>query len=260
MILVSTTFLVQNQYYSMQIQSAAAHDNARAATELIASEIRSVMEDGVRVAGKSTLTIRSPLLLAVVCNRPGPGLPMDAHLDGGAAAVDSSEVAGFAVRDTLTGGWAYYNVSWASLSGAAGTPAANCAGNGADTTWAQPEFVRLSNLETYHVGGVFEGDLVMLFRETTFSMRPSVLDPTSLGLFRQVYGQAPVEFATGIDSTAQFQYRTGTITYADTIVSGLLDDIDAVRIVANARRRSRSGIGEDITFGWATNVALRNVP
>lgn len=169
-------------------------------------------------------------------------------------------MAGFAVLDTLTGGWAYYNVPWASLSGAAGTPAANCAGNGADTTWAQSEFLRLSNLETYHVGGVFEGDLVMLFRETTFSIRQSVLEPTSLGLFRQIYGGAPVEFATGIDSTAQFQYRTGGSTYADTIVAGTLGDIDAVRIVANARRRSRSGIGRDITFGWASNVALRNVP
>ena len=44
-LLVSSTFLVQNNYYSSQTQRTGVHDNARAATELIASEIRSTMED-----------------------------------------------------------------------------------------------------------------------------------------------------------------------------------------------------------------------
>ncbi len=63
-----------------------------------------------------------------------------------------------------------------------------------------------------------------------------------------------------MDSTAQFQYKTGGSTYADTITSGSLDDIDAVRIVANARKPARSGGQEDITFGMSSNVFLRNVP
>ena len=46
-VLVATTFLVQNQYYASQVLRAGAQDNARATTELIASEVRSVMRDGI---------------------------------------------------------------------------------------------------------------------------------------------------------------------------------------------------------------------
>ena len=61
---MSTTFLVQNQYYSSQTLRAAAHDNARTATERMAAELRSVMEDGIIVAGPGTLTVRSSPLSA----------------------------------------------------------------------------------------------------------------------------------------------------------------------------------------------------
>ena len=77
---------------------------------------------------------------------------------------------------------------------------------------------------------------------------------------RGVYGAPLVEFATGMDTTAQFQYRTGGTTYADTVSSSSLGDIDAIRIVADARKRAPTGGQEDLTFGWSVNVTLRNVP
>jgi hypothetical protein len=63
-----------------------------------------------------------------------------------------------------------------------------------------------------------------------------------------------------MDASAQFQYRTGGSTYGDTIAAASLDDIDAVRIVAEARRRAQSGGQQDVTFGWSVNVVLRNAP
>ena len=56
------------------------------------------------------------------------------------------------------------------------------------------------------------------------------------------------------------QYRTGGSSYADTNSAASLDDIDAVRIVADARKRSESGGQDDVTFGWSVNIALPNVP
>ena len=100
----------------------------------------------------------------------------------------------------------------------------------------------------------------MVDRETTFKIQGSALETGTLGLCRGTYGQPLVEFATGMDSTAQFQYRTGGSTYADTITSASLGNIDAVRILANARRRAKSGGQEDVTYGWSVNVILRNVP
>ena len=256
-ILVGTTFLVQNRYYSSQRQMSGAHDNARAATELMASEIRSVMEDGVQVAGARTLTIRSPMLLAVVCNVQSNFA--DVYTDGGEGGVDTLEVGGVAVRDTTTGAWTYGNSDWSNMDGSGGDPDGDCADNGADTSGVATEFHRLRRLNSILGSMPDEGDIIMIFRETTFKFQTSVLDTTSIGLFRQFYGESLLEYATGMDATAQFQYRTGGSTYSDTVVAADLDDIDVIRIVADARKRAETGGIDDVTFGWSVNIALRNI-
>lgn len=256
-LLVSSTFLVQNNYYGSQIQRAGAQDNARAATELVAREIRSTMEDGVVVAGRQTLTIRSPIVLALICHRSGNLLSI--HFEGGGSGLDTNEVAGIAVRDAATGAWDYRNTTWSYIQADASLAAQNCADNGANTTGAASEFHKIHRLQDLYSEVPDAGDVLMLFRETTFKIQTSELDPPTLGLFRGVYGNSLIEFVTGLDSTAQFQYRTGGGTYADTVLSPALGDIDVVRIVAEARKRAQTGGRDDITFGWSVNVALRNV-
>jgi len=258
-ILVSGTFLVQSQYYSSQKLRVGVHDNARVATERIAAEIRSTMQDGFVVAGRRTLTIRAPLVLGVICNRLG-SQDGDIHTEGGETAFNGADMAGIAVRDASTGAWDYQTATWSYIDANNSAAADDCADNGADTTWAASEFHRVQHLGDLFSPTPVEGDVMMLFRETTFRIQASVLDTMTLGLFRQVAGGSEVEFATGMDTTAQFQYRTGGATYADTVTSGAIGNIDAVRIVADARLPARSGVLEDITFGWTVNVAVKNLP
>ena len=97
--LVSSTFLVQNNYYATQSQRTGAHDNARVATELIAREVRQIMDAGVVVAGPRTLVLRSPIVLGAVCSRSGGGTA-DIHSEGGETGFDPSEVAGYAARSS----------------------------------------------------------------------------------------------------------------------------------------------------------------
>jgi Tfp pilus assembly protein PilW len=73
LLLVSHTFLVQNQFYATQTLRVGAQDNVRAATELMASEVRNVAEGGVVVAGARTLTVRSPMAIGVLCDVSGSG-------------------------------------------------------------------------------------------------------------------------------------------------------------------------------------------
>ena len=195
-ILVSKTFLVQNQYYSTQIQATAAHDNARAATELVASELRSVMRSGITIAGARTLTIRTPMTMVVACYTGGG---VSVHVDGGVSGLATDEVAGVARRNEATGAWAYGNAVWSSLTLGGGAPAADCQDKGADTTSVSSEYYRFRHGGMYDAlgSGPFDGDVLMLFRETTFSFRTSVMDTTTVGLFRQVYGGSAIEFVTG---------------------------------------------------------------
>ena len=254
-ILVSTTFLVQNQYYSMQTLHAGAHDNARVATERVAGELRSVMVGGVVVAGPRTLTVRSPMVITSICSRQGGG-DGDVHTEGGEAELDTDEVAGVALRDSLSGTWTYRAATWSYLNGSASS-ADRCFAGGADTVGAYAEFHRIRHLDDFTPTPTV-GDVLMLYRETTYKIQDSDLDPGRLGLFRRRYGGTFVEFATGMDSTAQFRYRTGGMTYADTVLAASLGLIDAIGIVADARKPARTALQEDVTFGWSVNVALRS--
>lgn len=255
-VLVSHAFLVQNRFYSTQTLRTAAQDNVRASTELMAREIRTAMEGGIVVAGARTLIVRSPVAVATVCGRRGGG-DRAVFSDGGVTGLDTDEVAGAARWNTGTQSWDAANVTWSNIV-ATGSDAPNeCFVNGADTVGVRGSF-HWVNVDLAGFGRPSEGEQVLLFRETTFAIQPSVLDTTTLGVFRAAYGDSLVEFATGVDTTAQFQYRTmGSTTYADTVSAASLALVDAVRLVADARKPAPTGGAADITFGWSVNVPLR---
>jgi hypothetical protein len=222
----------------------------------MAREIRTTADDGVVVAGARTLTVRSPIAVGVVCNQEVTP-SRDIHTEGGQGGFDPDEVGGVAVRNGTS--WTFQNTTWATIDGSDSQSPNNCCGNGADTIGAYSEFHRLNGLDVLFGTAPNAGDVVMLFRETTFKIQTSQMDPSTLGLFRGQYGGTLVEFATGIDTTAQFQYRTGGVSYADTITAASVDDIDVVRIVADARLRAPTGGQDDVAFGWSVNVALRTI-
>lgn len=255
--LVSTVFQVQNQFYALQLRRSTAHENARVATETVSRELRSVVQGAFVVAQDSQLVVRSPIALAAVCARPTPSL-VAVHVDGG-FTLDPGEISGFAVRDSVTGGWSYHDgAGWASIYAPGGSPAADCAQNGADTTGVVPEFLDLQQLASYHGTLPAVGDLLMLYRRLELRFGTSAIDPTSVGLFRGIQGGMLVEVATGMDTTARFLYRTGGTTYAASVTGAGLGAIDAVRVVAEARQPAETGGQDEILFGWSVNVHLRN--
>ena len=259
-VMVAGIFLAQNRSYQVQLGVTDAHHNARAVTELLSSELRLVMEGGVQLAENDKITIRTPIVVAAVCWTDG--VLAGVHTEGGEAAIEThaEEVAGFGVMDGV-GGWDYYDVDWTTIDDVSSSSviAGSCYANGADTVGARGDFHSLKSLDSYHptVPGV--GEVIMLFSRTTFKFQASVLDPTTVGLFRQINGDTLVEFATGMDSTAQFQYRTGTSSYLGSVSGSSLGDIDVVRIVSEVKEPAPPGIEGEIRYGWSVNVALRNV-
>ena len=253
--LVSHAFLVQNEYYSTQQLRTGAQDNARVATEVIAREVRNAVAGGLVVAGRRTLTVRVPMTMGVICSRTGPG-EADLMTEGGQAAVAVADFAGLAVRNDSM--WGYHNATWGAVDGNDATSATSCEANGADTVGAYDDFQRITGLQTLFLPVPSEGDVLALFRETTFTIRESQLDPPSLGMFRTPYGGTAVEFATGIDTTAHFEYRTAS-GMSDTLTAAALIGVDAVRIVADARKPAPTGGRDDIRFGWSVTVPLRTM-
>ncbi len=258
-ILVATTFLVQNRYYAVQLARTTAQDNARMVTEMVASELRGLTDSAVVVAANRQLVVRSPMVLAAVCAQVPSPARIVVQMDGGEAGLTEDEVTGFGVRGA-DGVWSYYDIPrWKEISSPSSAAAANCYANGADTVGIRGDFRRLDRIDDYHGSWPPNGTVMMIYRTVEYRIQTSTMDPTTLGLFRGLYGETLVELATGLDSSSGFLYRTGGSSYA-TSVSGAasLGQIDAVRIVAQARTRPRAGGAEDVTYGWGVNVHLRN--
>lgn len=258
-VLVGTTFLVQNRYYAVQLARTQAQDNARMVAEMVASELRSLPDSAVVVAANRQLVVRSPMVMAVVCAQMSAPPRITVQMDGGEAGLTTSEVTGFGVRGT-TGVWMYYDISgWNAIRQPGGTPAADCYANGADTVGISGDFQRLKNIDSYHGSWPALGTVMMFYRTVEYRIETSTMDPSTLGLYRGMYGGTLVEMVTGLDSSAGFLYRTGGASYATSVTGAAnLGQIDAIRIVAEARTRPQAGGVDDVTYGWGVNVHLRN--
>lgn len=256
-ILVSTVFLVQNQYYAIQLERSAAHDNARVGTEMVASEIRSVPLGGVTRAENKRLQVRSPMLLGVVCGHPGSNR-VSVQLDGGVAGINTDDVGGVALLNPVTGAWDYRDANWGNMYQGGGSPAADCATNGADTAGVSGDFARFRRFNSYFGGLPPTGSVVMFYREVEYRFATSTMDPTTTALYRGKVGETLDELVTGMDATAQFLYRTGGSSYFTTVSGGSLANVDAIRLRIQARRKPRTGGVDDVTYGWDVNVYLRN--
>lgn len=258
-VLICTVFLVQNRYYAVQNGRSGAQDVVRAVTERVAEEVRPAVRGAVTLAQPDSLTVRSPMVMAAVCGVTGSDAWV--QMEGGESGLAPDEVAGLAVLDPGTGRWIHHPQGWSSLDGGTAGAAAACAANGADTVGAVDEFHRLAGVAALHGSVPPPGSLVMLYRETTFSFRPSEMEPGVRGFFRAVSGADPAEYATGLDSTAAFLYGTlpGGAPFQSSVSGAALDAVSVVRVVAEARKRVPAGGVDDVTFGWAVNIPLGNV-
>lgn len=255
-ILVGTTFLVQNGYQARQVARAAVHDDVRAATEMLAGDLRSAMRGGITSAGNKSLTVRSPIAVGGVCERAGFILfRVDVYLEG-VGQLDLGEVAGVAPYRPSTRTWDYRPTTWAAVNAGNTGSATRCAAQGADTLGVSASYRSLWMLTPPPA----VGDLVMLYRQTTYTLAPSALHPRTYALFRQPSGGSAVEVVSGLDSISEFRYRTGGTTYSASVTGASIPNIDAVRIVVEGRRPAEGGSGDDVTFGWSRNVILRNAP
>ncbi len=256
-LLVGSVFLVQNEFYAVQTKRTAVHEDARSVTEVLGSELRSVMPGGITEADNKEMTIRSPLGVGVVCAVTGNNT--DIFMEGGPTGLDTVELAGFAYRSETSNSWDYYNATWAGIVGTGGPPNVKCLANGADTTLSAGQFHRLGHFDDFAPSVPAKTDVVMFFRETRFKIQQSVLDPSTMGLFRAAYGDTLIEYVTGLDPSAGFEYRTGGSTYATSVGAAGLDSIDAVRVVAQARMKPETGLHDDVAYGWTTDFILPNV-
>lgn len=255
--LVFTIFALQNRFYSATSVSSRAQQTVRGAADLIATDLRPVARGAMLVAERGRWAARVPVAMGIVCTLPGGG---DAHtyfaLNG--QPVDGSIVAGFAVLSP-SGAWSYSQASWGSLwVSSGGSSVTACTGQGNANSGFASDYLLLNDVVTLANPAPDTGSAVMLYAALEYRFAASALEPGTLGLFRGPLNGTLVEYASGFDPSAHFQYRVGNGTWQES-AAGKLAEVTAVRLVARAAPVSRAaGRADPQRFGVTIDVPLRN--
>lgn len=225
-LLVTASFVAQNDYYAYIMDRQVVQETARSVVEYVATELRAVTAGGFTVAEEDRLAVRQPVGLGAVC---GAQLADSyVHLTLDVTELDTDEVAGYAIRDG-EGSWAYAAASWSSISAGSGDPAAACADRGADTAGVAEEYrsLRLTDPPPD------PGTVVLLFRELELEIYESELMPGTRALFASIAGGGSMELGTGLTEEAGFRYLLDD-SYVTTVSGADLSRIKGVRLMVEA--------------------------
>ncbi|RMH10946.1 MAG: hypothetical protein D6701_15615, partial [Gemmatimonadetes bacterium] len=128
-ILVSTVFLVQNDFYATVAERSYAQESVRSFTQIIASEIRGAARGGMLLAEGDEFAVRVPMAMGGVCD--AQALQARVHMPG-LTALDQGETGGYGVR-AADGTWTFQSGAWSSIVLSTGAADAGvCAAAGAD--------------------------------------------------------------------------------------------------------------------------------
>jgi len=255
-ILVTTVFLVQNEFYGDAVKRSALQENVRSAVSLVSSELRAVAAGGIVVAEPDSVVYRVPLTVGGVCAVSGTESYLLLPLEGD--SVDATEVVGYAVRDA-SGDWTHTTASWASIFHSSGaTPAATCEAAGADTVGARHDFYRLDGLVASPA--LQPGDLVMIYKQLEFKLGTSELDSISTAVFWGQAGGVITEFANSLSASSAFQYRlSGSTIFQDFVTGeGNLPNIVVIRFSAFGSVSASRANRDSLTFDLTISVPLGN--
>lgn len=253
--LVTSVFLVQNEFYSDIVKRSALQENVRNAVSVVSAQLRGVVAGGLTAAAPDSVVYRVPLTVGGVCDIVGAETYLLFSLDG--ESVDGSKVVGYAVRDEA-GAWTHTTATWASIFHSSGaTPAATCAAAGADTVGALNDFYRLDGLSASPA--LQPGDLVMVYQELEFKLGTSVLDSTTTAVFWGTVGGTLTEFANSLSAGSAFQYRLSSSTaFSDGATGSNLAKIVEIRFSALGAVPASRANRDSLTFDLTLSVPLGN--
>ncbi|HEX6589387.1 MAG TPA: type II secretion system protein [Longimicrobiales bacterium] len=245
-----TMFSTQNRLNAQMTALGESQENARSAVMLAASELHGATAGAVIDAGASSLTLRLPVVVGVVCGEQnGPFRSVYFPLDG--VDLDASEIDGYALADA-SGAWtdagAFRNPNQFN-------PGARqfCIDAGGGAAGQDADYARMRLI------GSSVGTPVMLYREVRYYLAPSALDSSRRGFFRATDGQA-VELAHGFTDDSRFEYQLADTAWSSSVRNPDLANIEGVRLVVEVQGEGTSGSASgSASFALVREIQLRNV-
>ena len=241
---------VQGRFFDRQGMGNAARNVSRASLNRIVSDFRMIEASGGVVAATSTsLTIRIPFAIGVMCGNTGGGtvlslLPVDSTTY--AEATKNNKFYGYAWRNFINGTYAYVENPAAEVAGTVAHVAVCTAVNITMVPNGKTVFVT----PALPAGGGL-GTPVFLYNRVKYDIKASTAVPGKLGLWRTVITPAGVE--TSEELVAPFAATAGWKFFA--LNGGSVAQVAPPANLANLRglELHLDGISENIAPGLVAN-------
>ncbi|HJU75152.1 MAG TPA: type II secretion system protein [Gemmatimonadaceae bacterium] len=248
------TFISQTRFAELQQKKRFARTVARAPVNLLLSEIR--MADNANAvaaassaSGASSVTVRIPVSMAIVCGSSGAGTvlsltPTDSAMSAGAAP------SGYAYR-TTSGLYSYTETPLTITSSGAGV----CAAANITTL---PGGRVVTVVPVFPVAAT-PGTPAFIYQRVRFSFAPSAIFPGRLGMWRTLEATgATEELAAPFDSSSRFRFYRNSNDTADVAVPPL-NEINGIEFVlSGSSDRPRFGKAKPETALFRTSVFFTN--
>jgi len=267
---VALTQLVvsQSRFAALQGGIVQARGGARAALNVMVSDLRMVSDSGLVAASHDSVTVRVPYAFGVACGQVA-GKVMVSLLPSDSASYFSATPSGYAWRDT-TGKMVFVEPSPGPLA-VVGSLTTLCSSsplvtNPAITTLSAPGWtpvaVAIANDPRRAPPGPPQGSVVYLYQRVRYAFAPSGQLPGRTGLWRTVLstGQRD-ELVTPFDTSASFQFLVGSRLTPRVTPPAVLDSVQGLRLVlVAASEQAPEGRAKPETFTITTNVVFQNHP
>jgi prepilin-type N-terminal cleavage/methylation domain-containing protein len=235
---------VQGKFFDRQGMGNAARNVSRASLNRVVSDFRMIeATGGVIAASPTSLTIRIPFAIGVVCKNSALGGTTLSLLPVDSTTYANAGFYGYAWRNFQTGVYSYVE-----------NPATEVAGDAADCTSVQVTAV--PNGKTVRItptvpAGAGLGTPVFLYSRVQYQFKASVAVPGKLGLYRSTIAPngavSEEELVAPFANTAHWEFYTvsnGAVPQAG--VPGNLADMRGLDLHLD-------GISESIAPGQVTN-------
>jgi len=245
----------QSRFVALQSSIMQARGGARAALNVMATDLRMVTDSGLVAATPESVTVRVPYAFGVTCMQAA-GKTVVSLLPADSATYAAATSSGYAWRDS-TGKYVFVHpatvsasfwflCSWPFTSPSITT--LSTPGWSAQVVAVGPNDIRTP-----------PGTVVYLYQMVRYAFAPSGQLPGRIGLWRTVLttGQRD-ELVAPFDSTAGFQFLDSTYT-ANATPPASLSAVKGLRLMLVATsEQPPEGRTQPMKFNLTTNVVFRN--
>ena len=262
---VALTQLVisQSRFAALQGGIIQARGGARAALNVMATDLRMVSDSGLLAAAHDSVTVRVPYAYGVACGQV-TGKVTVALLPSDSASFTAATASGYAWRDT-TGRFVFVEPATvtASFTAICNSTLFTNPPVRALSVYGWPALaVALPNDTRRTPPGPPQGSVVYLYQKVRYAFAPSGQLPGRIGLWRTLLstGQRD-ELVAPFDTSACFQFLVGSRLTPTVSPPAVLDSVAGLRLIlAAASEQPPEGQTRPEMFTITTNVVFRNRP